>query len=210
MQVIVADASIAFGSFTVFDGFSARFEAGQVTALVGPSGSGKSSLLAAMAGYVRLRDGSITIVDQGTSLSPHADLVSWVPQGSNALARRSVLDNVLIASLAAGLAMREAVDVAEDALSQVDLMTRSGEQARRLSGGELQRVAIARALASGKDLILADEPSANLDERNTNEVAAILNRLVSRATIIVATHDPILVSSSHAAVHMRQQVSTVG
>ncbi|PVW05231.1 hypothetical protein DEA06_05610 [Microbacterium sp. Gd 4-13] len=210
VQVIVADASIAFGSFTVFDGFSARFEAGQVTALVGPSGSGKSSLLAAMAGYVRLRDGSITIVDQGTSLSPHADLVSWVPQGSNALARRSVLDNVLIASLAAGLAMREAVDVAEDALSQVDLMTRSGEQARRLSGGELQRVAIARALASGKDLILADEPSANLDERNTNEVAAILNRLVSRATIIVATHDPILVSSSHAAVHMRQQVSTVG
>ena len=207
MRVNVADASISFGSFTVFSHFSASFEAGRVTALVGPSGSGKSSLLAAMAGYMPLTRGTINVDNGGVSHGPDADLVAWVPQGSNALARRTVLDNVLIASLSAGRSMTDAVDVAEDSLAQVGLADRSGEQARRLSGGELQRVAIARALASGKALILADEPSANLDARNTEEVAAILNRLVSRATIVVATHDPILVSASDAAVHMRPEAA---
>ncbi|MFG6445931.1 ATP-binding cassette domain-containing protein [Microbacterium sp. P07] len=209
MRVKVTDAAIAFGSFTVFRHFSACFEAGQVTALVGPSGSGKSSLLAAMAGYVALDQGAIEVQDRGISRAPHADLVAWVPQGSNALARRSVLDNVLIAALSAGSTMAEATDVAEDALTQVGLADRSEEQARRLSGGELQRVAIARALASGKGLILADEPSANLDARNTEEVAGILNRLISRATIVVATHDPILVGASHAAVHLRSEAASL-
>lgn len=205
MRVTVTDASIRFGSFTVFSGFSATFDAGQVTALVGPSGSGKSSLLAAMAGYARLASGLIEIHEDGSQepASPSAHRVAWVPQGSNSLARRTVLDNVLIAALADGLGSREAHDVAMDALEQVGLADRTREQARRLSGGELQRVAIARALASRKQLVLADEPSANLDARNTEEVAAVLNRLVSHSSIIVATHDPILVKAAQAAVHMR-------
>jgi ABC-type lipoprotein export system ATPase subunit len=199
VRVSVVDAGIAFGAFTVLDGFSATFEPGRVTALVGPSGSGKSSLLAAMAGYVPLASGTIQVeVGPGQAPGPpSAELVAWVPQGSNALARRTVLDNVLIASLSAGLPIGSAAAVATDALEQVGLQDRLTEQARRLSGGELQRVAIARALASQKPLILADEPSANLDARNTDEVASILNRLVSVATIIVATHDPILVAAAH-------------
>src|SRR5699024_6453165 len=120
-------------------------------------------------------------------------LVAWVPQGSNALGRRNVLDNVLIASLADGLPMPRARAVALEALDQVGLAARAREQARHLSGGELQRVALARALASGRPLVLADEPSANLDAANTDMVADILARIESRATIIVATHDPILV-----------------
>lgn len=209
MRLTVTDATIAFGSLTVFSGFSAEFEQGRVTALVGPSGSGKSSLLAAIAGYIRLHSGRIEIHREvGATLEgPSADNVAWIPQGSNALGRRSVLDNVLIASLSTGHAMDKAVAIAMDALDQVGLADRPDEQARRLSGGELQRVAIARALASGKELILADEPSANLDAANTDEVAAVFDRLVSRSTIIVATHDPILVTAAHTAIHMRERAT---
>lgn len=212
MRVSVTGAAIAFGDVTVFSGFTARFDEARVTALVGPSGSGKSSLLAAIAGYQPLAAGTITLHTDGEDppTGPSPDAVAWVPQGSNALGRRTVLDNVLIASLAAGLPRDEAAEVAIDALAQVGLADRLDEQARRLSGGELQRVAVARALASGKELILADEPSANLDAANTNELAATLHRLVTRATVVVATHDPILVSAAHTAVHMRPETTAHG
>lgn len=205
MRVQVHDAAIAFGHITVFSDLSASFESGRVTALVGPSGSGKSSLLAAIAGHQPLAAGRIEIHhdDGAPPRAPSSDRVAWVPQGSNALGRRSVLDNVLIASLAAGHPMAQARAVAMQALDQVCLADRTAEQARRLSGGELQRVALARALASGRSLVLADEPSANLDAANTDMVADILARLVSQATIIVATHDPILVQAAAAAVHLR-------
>ncbi|MFB7888189.1 ATP-binding cassette domain-containing protein [Cellulosimicrobium cellulans] len=99
----------------------------------------------------------------------------------------------------------EARETARAALDQVGLADRAGEQARRLSGGELQRVALARALASGKELILADEPSANLDAANTELVARILAGLVSHATIVVATHDPVLVAAADATVPLRRE-----
>lgn len=212
MRVEVADAAIGYGDRTVFSDFSATFQSGRVTALVGPSGSGKSSLLAAMAGYVPLLRGRIDVYRSPSSppSAPSQDVVAWVPQGSNALGRRTVRDNVLVGALASGTPMGLAVEFAEDALMQVGLSHRREEQARRLSGGELQRVAIARALASGKPLILADEPSANLDSRNTAEVAEILHRLVSVATIVVATHDPILMDASHDAVHLRDELVADG
>ncbi|WP_331272937.1 ATP-binding cassette domain-containing protein [Motilibacter deserti] len=192
---------------TVFSGFSAHFESGRVTALVGPSGSGKSSLLAAMSGHQPLASGTIELraAPDGPPTAPSPQLVAWVPQGSNALGRRSVLDNVLIAALGAGLRLRAAETAATEALTMVGLADRLGQQARKLSGGELQRVALARALASGKELIFADEPSANLDAANTDRIAGILSRLSGRATIVVATHDPVLVAAAHAAVHMRRE-----
>lgn len=209
MRVTVTDATIAFGARTVFSQFNAAFPASKVTALVGPSGSGKSSLLAAIAGYQRLTTGRIELHrdDTDTPMPPSAADVAWVPQGSNALGRRTVLDNVLVAPLAAGMPMTDAIATSVDCLGQVGLADRQHTPARRLSGGELQRVAIARALASGKELILADEPSANLDAANTSELAAILHRLISRATIIVATHDPLLVSAADGAVHLRPEAA---
>ncbi len=206
MRVDVIDAAIAFGPVPVFAGLTATFEPARVTALVGPSGSGKSSLLAAVAGYQRLATGSIELHGpDGSARPPSPGVVAWVPQGSNALGRRSVLDNVLVAPLAAGRPGREARDTARAALDQVGLADRADEQARRLSGGELQRVALARALASGKELILADEPSANLDAANTELVARILAGLVSHATIVVATHDPVLVAAADATVPLRRE-----
>ena len=212
VQVDVVDAAIRFGATTVFSGFAAHFPAARITALVGPSGSGKSTLLAAMSGYQSLSAGRIELRDDATSppSPPDPSRVAWVPQGSNALGRRSVLDNVAIAPLSAGASLSEARERAVDALEVVGLGTLMHQQARRLSGGELQRTALARALASGKELILADEPSANLDAANTELIAEILDGLSTRATIVVATHDPVLVAAAEVAVHMRREVHVAG
>lgn len=208
VQVDVIDAAIRFGATTVFSGFTAHFPAARITALVGPSGSGKSTLLAAMSGYQSLSAGRLELRDGATAppSPPDPARVAWVPQGSNALGRRSVLDNVAIAPLSAGAPLNEARERAIDALEIVGLGKLLHQQARRLSGGELQRTALARALASGKELILADEPSANLDAANTELIAEILNGLTTRATIVVATHDPVLVAAAEVTVHMRQEV----
>ena len=208
MHVDVVDAAVRFGATTVFSGFTARFASARVTALVGPSGSGKSTLLAAMSGYQPLSAGRVELRSDPSAppAPPDPARVAWVPQGSNALGRRSVLDNVAIASLSAGAALGEARERAVEALEVVGLGAQLHQQARRLSGGELQRVALARALASGKELVLADEPSANLDATNTELIARILGGLSTRATIVVATHDPVLVAAADAAVPLRGEV----
>lgn len=207
VQVDVVDAAVRFGATTVFSGLTAHLAAGRVTALVGPSGSGKSTLLAAISGYQSLSAGRVELCDGPTDSPspPDPARVAWVPQGSNALGRRSVLDNVAIAPLSAGAPLGEAHERAVEALEVVGLGALLGQQAHRLSGGELQRVALARALASGKELILADEPSANLDAANTDLIARILEGLSERATIVVATHDPVLVAAAATAVHLRPE-----
>lgn len=206
-QVDVIDATLSLGQTKVLSGFTACFAAGQVTALVGPSGSGKSTMLSVVSGYQTLDAGRVEIRHgpDAAPLVPDPAGVAWVPQGSNALGRRTVIDNVAIAALSAGAALHEAQERAADALEMVGLRSLLRQQARRLSGGELQRVALARALASGKELILADEPSANLDADNTQLIAKILSELTEHATIIVATHDPVLVSAAAFTVHMRSR-----
>ncbi|QGH69173.1 ABC transporter ATP-binding protein [Pseudactinotalea sp. HY158] len=207
VQIDVVDATVRFGTTTAFAGLDAHFPAARVTALVGPSGSGKSTLLAAISGYQSLGTGRVELRNSPTcpSSPPDPGRVAWVPQGSNALGRRSVLDNVAIAPLASGAPLREAHERAVEALEVVGLGALLHQQARRLSGGELQRVALARALASNKEVILADEPSANLDAANTDLIAQILDGLTARATIVVATHDPVLVAAAEVTVHMRDE-----
>ncbi|SNS90960.1 putative ABC transport system ATP-binding protein [Micrococcales bacterium KH10] len=207
MRVEVRGATLGFGKRIVFEDLDADFPHGKVTALVGPSGSGKSSLLAAMAGYIKLRAGTISGVaaDQRTPLD--ASMVAWVPQGSNALGGRSSLENVMIGALADGAQWNEARDDALSALAQVEMIDLANKSARSLSGGELQRVNFARALATRKPLVFADEPSASLDAVNTRRVAELLFSLRSRATIIVATHDPLLVEAAEHQVNLRQEFS---
>jgi putative ABC transport system ATP-binding protein len=208
VQIDVVDATMRFGAITVFSGFAAQFPAARVTALVGPSGSGKSTLLAAISGYQPLSGGRIELRDGPTSppSPPAPSRVAWVPQGSNALGRRTVLENVAIAPLSVGATLSDARERAIDALEVVGLGTLLHQQARRLSGGELQRTALARALASDRELILADEPSANLDAANTEMIAEILDGLSTRATVVVATHDPVLAAAAEVTVHLRREV----
>jgi ABC-type lipoprotein export system ATPase subunit len=186
----------------VFESFSAEMNAGQVTALVGPSGSGKSTLLAVIAGYLELNSGSVALEGMGDGL-PSPEYVAWVPQGANSLGSRSVRSNVVMGALSRGFRLDVARAEAAHWIEMVGLAPLMEQKARELSGGELQRLALARALASHRPIVLADEPSANLDRENTERISELLSSLRSSAAIIVATHDPVLVSNVDRVVEMR-------
>jgi len=207
VEVVIDSVTFAFGDRVVLRDFSAVFRPGQVGALVGPSGSGKSTLLNAIGGLVAPRSGTVRIrwTDDGSVSPPRQDLVAWVPQGANCLGARSALDNVMLAPLSEGLCLGAALEAARTALDQVGLLDRARTLARTLSGGELQRVSLARALASSKPLILADEPTSSLDAASTDVMAELLRSSSVDATVIVATHDPLLVEAASYAVDVRRR-----
>jgi ABC-type lipoprotein export system ATPase subunit len=205
MQIVVTDATIAYGELVVFQHFTASFPSGRVSALVGPSGCGKSSLLAAMAGLQRLNSGEIHIRrdDDPGQARPSPGDVAWVSQGSNGLGARSCVDNVMIAGLSRGASLSAARERASLALDLVRLGGRADQRANTLSGGELQRLALARGLAADACAVFADEPTANLDEENTRQVASILQGLSGSTTIVVATHDPLLIAAADDVIRLR-------
>jgi len=204
MQIDVVDARLSFDGRLIFDSFTARFPSDRVTALVGPSGSGKSSLLSAMAGFQKLDSGAICWSTGDESRTPPIPTsVSWIPQGSNAIGIRTALDNVMIGPLAEGKSLEQANELSASALADVGLEHATYRRARTLSGGELQRMCFARALASDKPFIFADEPSSSLDAENTERLAELIHALRARATIVVATHDPLLISAAECQVHLR-------
>jgi putative ABC transport system ATP-binding protein len=208
LQIEVSDVSVRFRGVEVFTDFNATFQERTITALVGPSGSGKSTLLAAMAGFVPLSAGRIEFVaPDGTSEGPNAALIAWVPQGSNALSTRTVLENVMIGPLAEGATLSEADALARDCLEEVGIGELAHRQVRVISGGERQRLGFARALASRKPIIFADEPSASLDAANTHHLADLLAQLNGRSTVIVATHDPLLEAAAQRTVYMRNHAA---
>jgi len=204
VRIVFKDVAFAYSGHAVLDGFSAVIEPGRVTALVGPSGSGKSTALAAIGGYHDPVAGEITLQDaSGRHHGPGQRHVCWVPQNAAVMSRRSVLDNVLVAPLAAGLDLDEAREIAQIVLGQVGLVGRFGSLAGSLSGGEKQRVAFARALASARPVLLADEPTSSLDARSTGDIARILADMTSSSTVVVATHDPLVIDSADAVVALR-------
>lgn len=192
MRIVVRDLSIVVGGRLLVEHVEFAVEPGQLVALVGPSGTGKTSLLFALAGHLRGANGSCEVwFDDGTRRSIQPTDVAWVTQGSHAIIHRSVLDNVALGCLAQGLTMKEARKKALDAIEAVGLSGRVHQAARHLSGGELQRTSIARALVSRRPLVLADEPTGHLDSTNTAAVAKTLRQAVNQdgACCLIATHD---------------------
>ncbi len=192
------------------DGITLQIPAGSVTALTGPSGSGKSTLLHMIGALEQPDTGSITVL--GTTITDLAnkDLaayrrrVGFVFQRFNLLPTLTVLDNVL----APVLPFRPGPDVrnrARDLLAAVGLEGRDNTLATRMSGGQQQRVAIARALIGQPALVLADEPTGNLDTTTGNEVVQLLLGLREQqdTTLIIATHDPDLAHQCDRAIHLR-------
>ena len=194
MRVVVSDVVVAFGPLTVIDAMSLEAPAGQMTALAGPSGSGKTSMLAIIAGAVRPREGAVQFFHGGNVLARKAVRIAWISQNASILPDRSAIDNVAIAGLARGNSIANSNEMARGYLDELGLGGRAAAPARLLSGGEQQRLAFARALCADADLILADEPTANLDPLNTAVLCARLKAVSGSATIIVATHDPQLIA----------------
>jgi ABC-type lipoprotein export system ATPase subunit len=178
-------------------GVTLTFQPGEVVALVGRSGSGKTTLLNLLGTLDRPTSGSILIEDVEIQTLPEEallrfrrDTLGFVFQFFNLFPYLTALENAALPLWLAGRTGREAEARARYLLEAVGLGEKGNRPAGRLSGGEMQRVAIARALAAAPALVLADEPTGNLDQANAEAVMGLLRSMVERegATLVVATH----------------------
>ena len=193
----------------VFRGLSVSFAAGGLTAVTGPSGSGKSTLLFLLAGLDLPSEGEVTILGaavSGLDATERAALrrtqVALVTQGTDLVPFLGAQETVELALAMRGIGGDEARRRAAAALDEVGLAELAGQRVSRLSMGERQRVALARALAARPALLLADEPTARLDEANARAIGALFAELARRTgtAIVCATHDPVLIEHAHAEV----------
>lgn len=188
MPVVLDNVGFHFpGHPWLFRGVSACMTAGDVTAVVGPSGSGKSTMLALIAGWLCPNEGTLSI---SHALEVSHARVNWVFQNPHGVPRRSAIDHVMVPLLARGLSIEDAHLQAEELMDDFHLAHVADRAFSTLSGGEGQRLMLARALASNPDVLLVDEPTAQLDQRTARQVSDTLHTLHQRGiAVVIATHD---------------------
>ncbi len=200
-MIEVADVKKSFksgeGHVEALRGVSCRVPRGRFAFIVGPSGSGKSTLLYLMGALDRPTSGKITVegfdltaMSEAEQNAYRRDKIGFIFQAFNLIANLSAVDNVLVPFLPRGITP-ELRQKAADLLTDVGLGGRLTHKPRQMSGGEQQRVAIARALIKDPVLVLADEPTGELDSRTGDEIYRILRELQHRrqTTLVVVTHD---------------------
>lgn len=207
----VSELTKAFGSgsnkLQVLKGVDMEIKQGEMVALMGPSGSGKSTLLNIIGGLLSGDSGTIQLGDKSYGTKSPANVVDvrreavgWIFQDFHLLDNLTAVDNVAIALELSGMSSREADEAAKIALSKVGLADRMHHVPDQLSGGQQQRVAIARAIAGNRPVLLADEPTGNLDIASGKEVLQLFKDLchdeVNPISILMVTHDPDLASNA--------------
>ena len=195
----------------VLDALDFSIEDGERVAIMGPSGSGKTTLLNLIGGLDKPESGSVRVAgEELTDLTP-SELARWragnvgiVFQGFNLIPVLSAQENVELPLLLAPLSRSERRAHAAHALDLVGLSDRASHRPGQLSGGQEQRVAIARAIVSDPTLILADEPTGDLDRASTDSVMALLVRLNEELgkTVVIVTHDPVAAASARRIVYL--------
>jgi len=185
-------------------------ERNEYLAIMGPSGSGKSTLMNILgcldtptAGTYRLDDVDVSDMSAGELAEVRNQQIGFVFQVFNLLPRATALHNVELPLIYAGLRRRARREQAEDALERVGLEDRMDHRPAELSGGQRQRVAIARALVNNPSILLADEPTGNLDSRTGDEIMALFDQLHQEGnTVIVITHEPDIAQRSQRLIRI--------
>ena len=192
-------------------GVSLTIEAGEFTAVMGPSGSGKSTLMNILgcldrptSGSYKLDGAEVATLDDDELALTRNRKIGFVFQNFNLLARMSSLQNVALPMVYAGVPKKERLEKAQKALTMVGLGERMHHKPNELSGGQRQRVAIARALVNEPTIILADEPTGNLDSRSGDEIMDIFCNLNQQGrTVILVTHEPEIAAYTRRTVMFR-------
>jgi putative ABC transport system ATP-binding protein len=188
---------------------------GEFLALMGPSGSGKSTLLNILAGIDRADSGSVTVGGVEIAALSEADLARWravnvgfIFQFYNLIPVLTAYENVELPLLLTGLSRHERREHVETALSVVSLSDRMDHYPSQLSGGQQQRVAIARAVVSDPTILVADEPTGDLDRVSAEDVLTLMARLNREfgKTVIMVTHDPRAAEKAHLVRHLEKGV----
>ena len=197
--------------YPVLKGIDLEIEEGEFVALMGPSGSGKSTLLNIIGCLDRPTSGRFVLLGKDISRTSDQELarirreeLGFIFQTFNLIARISVQQNVEIPLMLRGISRRERRERATKLLESLNVAHRAEFGPQNISGGERQRVAIARALANDPRIIIADEPTGNLDLKNSSEVMKILNRLHEEGrTIIMVTHNPEITGNCSRVIRLR-------
>ena len=195
-------------------GVNLRLERNEYVAIMGPSGSGKSTLMNLIGcldtpsqGQYWLNGNQVSELDDDELARIRNKEIGFVFQTFNLLARATALHNVELPLIYNGTPAEERIERAKGALRLVDLESRMSHKPNELSGGQRQRVAIARALVNNPSIILADEPTGNLDSQTGNEIMALFDRLHAQGnTIILVTHEHDIAEYAHRVVHIKDGV----
>jgi putative ABC transport system ATP-binding protein len=206
------------------DGVDLDIERNEYVAIMGPSGSGKSTLMNLLgcldsptSGEYWLNGRQVSLLDDDELAHVRNREIGFVFQTFNLLPRATALHNVELPLVYGGASSAERLERARAALRAVDLEDRASHKPNELSGGQRQRVAIARALVTDPSIILADEPTGNLDSKTSSEIMSVLDKLHSAGnTIILVTHEADIAAHAHREVFLldgkieRDQVRTAG
>lgn len=195
----------------VLKGISCDIFKNEYVALMGPSGSGKSTLMNILGCLDSPTGGRYILNDKDVSKMPDDDLaevrnteIGFVFQQFNLLPRLTAAENVALPLIYAGVSKKERTERAMEALKKVGLEDRSHHKSNELSGGQIQRVAIARALVNNPSLLLADEPTGNLDSKTSVEVMEIFGKIRdSGNTVVLVTHEEDIARYAHRVVRLR-------
>jgi len=203
---------------TVLDGIDLQVPEGEFVALMGPSGSGKTTLLNLIAGIDRPTSGSVIVAGTDVAQLSESALAAWrshnvgfIFQFYNLIPVLNATENVELPLLLTNLSKKERRERALTALKVVGLADRAGHYPRQLSGGQEQRVAIARAIVTDPKVLVADEPTGDLDAKSAHEILDLMGTLNRdfKKTIVMVTHDPRAAERAHVQRHLEKGILAI-
>jgi putative ABC transport system ATP-binding protein len=211
LEEIKKDYYMGSQAITVLKGITLDIFKNEYVALMGPSGSGKSTLMNILGCLDSPTGGKYILNGKDVSKMPDDDLaevrnseIGFVFQQFNLLPRLSAAENVALPLIYAGISKKERIERALEALDKVGLAERSHHKSNELSGGQIQRVAIARALVNNPAILLADEPTGNLDSKTSVEVMEIFGKIRAAGnTVVLVTHEEDIAAYAHRVVRLR-------
>ena len=211
IKKIVKDFSMGSEKVKVLKGIDLEILEGEYVALMGPSGSGKSTLMNILGCLDTPTSGSYYLADQFVGKmrdNQLADIrnkeIGFVFQTFNLMPRTTALDNVALPLVYAGLSKSKRAEKAKKVLDQVGLSDRMDHRPNQLSGGQRQRVAVARALVNNPSIILADEPTGNLDSKTSSEIMELFNQIHAQGnTVILVTHEEEIAAYAHRVIRLK-------